>query len=108
MDMLRTPAKRIIRENIQGVKEAATLADALSAFHASGCTNAVGVPNGKSGDSFVITCTGVSQVDFQKTQHEINAALKERGFNMVSVSYHEDPSSHATTHTCIVKATVHI
>jgi hypothetical protein len=108
MSMLLTPAKKIIRENVQGIKEAATLADAISAFHACGCTSAVGVPNGKTGDSFVITCSGVSQVDFQRVQHEINAALKERGFSLVSVQYHEDPATHATTHTCFVKATVHI
>jgi hypothetical protein len=108
MSMLRTPAKRIIRENVQNIKESATLADAISAFHAAGAASAHGAPNGKAGDSFVITCSGMPAGDFQKMQHSIDATLKGRGMKLVSVSYHEDPVTGATTHTCVVKVATQI
>jgi hypothetical protein len=108
MSMLRTPAKLVVKEHIQGITEAVTMADAISCFHKAGCSSAVGVPNGKDPNSFVITCTGMVGGSFQQKQHEIDANLKSMGMRLVTVQYHEDPVSHATQHTCVVKAAVTI
>jgi hypothetical protein len=105
--LLRTPAKKLVREHIQCISEEATMADALSAFHGAGCSGAAGAPNGKD-SSFVITCSGMPAGDFQQKQHEIDASLKAKGMRLVSVSYHEDPVTGQTTHTCVVKAAVTI
>ena len=84
------------------------MADAVGAFHRAGCGSAAGAPNGKDSNSYVVTCTGMVAGDFQQKQHEIDADLKTMGFRLVSVQYHEDPVSHATTHTCVVKPAVTI
>jgi hypothetical protein len=89
MLMLRTPAKKLVREFIQAVSEEATLQDALSAFHGSGCTGAVGVPNGKdngdngNGSSGVPisiadwTLTGIAQrVNKQNVQLDLTARME--------------------------------
>jgi len=107
MNMLRTPAKKLVREHIQNIKEEATMADAVAAFHAAGCASATGSPNGTDPHSFSVTVTGMG-ADFQKAQHEIDANLKAKGLRLVSIQYHEDPVTLVKTHHCVVKAPVTI
>jgi hypothetical protein len=108
MELLRTPAKTIVKEHIQNIKEEATMADAVGAFHAAGCSSATGAPNGTTTGSFVITCTGGPGGSFQKVQHEVDHNLKAKGLRLVTVQYHEDPATGVVTHKCVVKAAVTI
>lgn len=107
MSMLRTPAKKLVREHIQNIKEEATMADAVGAFHAAGLASATGAPNGSDAHSFTVTCTGMAD-DFQKVQHEIDANLKAKGMRLVTIQYHEDPATHMKTHKCVVMVSTHI
>jgi hypothetical protein len=105
--LLRTPAKQVIREHVQNIREEATIGDAVAAFHACGLNSAIGSPNGNDSSSFIITLTGMDD-DFQRVQAEVNATLKSKGLRMVSMSYHEDPATHVKTHVCVIKVTQHI
>jgi hypothetical protein len=107
MDMLlRTPAKKIVREHVQKISEEDSVGGAVAGFHAVGLS-ATGQSNGDDPNSFTIMVTGM-QDDFQKVQAELTAELKKRGYGLVSMSYHENPSTHEKTHKCVVKKLVHI
>jgi hypothetical protein len=104
--LLRTPAKKVIRENIQNIKEAASIGDAVACFHSAGLT-AVGAPNGTDPNSYTVTVTNMDN-DFQRVQAEIDRNLKDKGLRLVSMSYAEDPVTHAKVHKCVVKHAVTI
>jgi hypothetical protein len=115
MSLLSTPAKRIIKESVLGVKLKEEFEDLESIFHSAsgGGVSITSAPNGQDPNSRIVIMTGPAAtaspalspngIDHKRFMDELRYSLLDNHYKLVSFQYHEDPASNAVTAKCFVK-----